>query len=91
MEKRTVVVSDPNGLHLRSAARIVKSCKKFDCRISLGRDDYPNADACSILQLLLLKATRGSEVTITAIGPDEKEACREIAGIFDYAQANGTA
>lgn len=82
MEQTTVIVENPNGIHLRPAARIVNISKKYNSRILLSCKNCPFVDAGSITQVLLLQAGRGTPVTVKAEGPDAKEAVREIAHFF---------
>lgn len=82
MEYKTVTVEHPNGVHIRVAAEIVNISKKYDSRISLSCKNCPYVDACSIIQVLLLQATKGTPVTIKAEGPDAKEAVKEITQFF---------
>ncbi|MDD5465150.1 MAG: HPr family phosphocarrier protein [Candidatus Omnitrophica bacterium] len=82
MEYKTVTVENPNGIHLRPAAKIVNISKKYNSRISLSCKNCPFVDADSIMQLLLLQATKGAQVTVKAEGPDEKEAVKEITHFF---------
>jgi len=81
MEIEKIRINDPNGLHLRRAAEVVKSCKKYLSKIHLCYN-CKIADTCSILQVLGLAAPCNSEVAVIAEGPDEKKAAMEIAGLF---------
>jgi phosphocarrier protein len=68
-----VTISNPLGLHARAAARFVHAASSFACRIRVGRGGR-EVDGKSIMGLLLLAASRGSEITISADGPDEEAA-----------------
>lgn len=82
MVEKTVTIENPNGIHLRPAAKIVNISKKYNSKILLSCKNCPRADACSITQLLLLQATQGTPITIKAEGPDAKKAVKEIAQFF---------
>lgn len=83
MERKTVTVKDPDGIHLRVAAKIVNASKKYNSKISLSCRNCPYVDASSsIIGVLLLQATKGTSVTINAEGSDEKKAVEEISRIF---------
>jgi len=73
MKKATATVQDRRGLHLTPSARVVKCAEAFKSQITLCHD-CKEANACSLLQILMLGATFGSDVEITASGPDEIEA-----------------
>ena len=90
MKEREVVIGHRLGLHARAAARLVQLSSKFQSTIVLLRCDSPNAsnpveaDARSILSILLLSAGYGSKVNVRASGADEDEAvesiCEYLAG-----------
>jgi len=65
------------GLHARAAAKLVKLTRRYKSEIVLLRNDGGNsreADARSILAILLLAAGHGSTVAVRANGTDEAEA-----------------
>jgi phosphocarrier protein HPr len=87
MKEREVVIGHRLGLHARAAARLVQLSAKFQCNIVLWRPDTGNrveADARSILSILLLSAGCGSKVNVRADGADEDQAiesiCEYLAG-----------
>ncbi len=75
--ERTLVVSNPLGLHARVATSMDKAMDKYQCHVTLQKDSV-EADARSILSLLLLAATPGSEIRVRAEGPDSLAAVCEI-------------
>jgi phosphocarrier protein len=77
MTEREVIVGHRLGLHARAAARVVQLSSQYQSVISLFRDDRGNrieADARSILSILLLAAAHGSALIVRADGADEGEA-----------------
>jgi phosphocarrier protein len=87
MIEREVIVGHRLGLHARAAARVVQLSNQYHSVISLLRDDRGNrieADARSILSILLLAAAHGSALVVRADGKDEGEAvdciCEYIKG-----------
>lgn len=75
------------GLHARAAAKLVRAAAAFNSTLRLVRvDRSATADAKSILSVLMLAAARGTELQITAEGPDEGPAldalCQLIGGGF---------
>ena len=81
MKKATATVQDRKGLRLTPSAKVVRCAQQFKSQITLCHD-CKEADACSILQILTLGAGFGSEVEITASGPDESEAIDRIVEAF---------
>jgi len=82
MRTTTVKVFHHGGLHLRVAARLVQKSKDFKSRIMFCKD-CKFADGYSILQLLLLEATKDSQLRIVAVGEDEDKVIQELAGLFN--------
>jgi phosphotransferase system HPr (HPr) family protein len=75
------------GLHARAAAKLVRAAAGFRSTLRLVRADRGAvADAKSILSVLMLAAARGTELQVTAEGPDEGPAldalCQLIGGGF---------
>jgi phosphotransferase system HPr (HPr) family protein len=84
MKEQEVVIGHRLGLHARAAARLVQLSSKFQSNIVLFRCDSTNsveADARSILSILLLSAAYGSKVGVRATGADEDQA---VASICEY-------
>ncbi|MGA2090969.1 MAG: HPr family phosphocarrier protein [Endomicrobiales bacterium] len=77
-----VVVKHDSGLHLRVASDVVTICKKYQSTVTLSCKDCEEADACSIMSILLLGAHRGDLVTVTACGRDAHAAVEEISQYF---------
>jgi phosphotransferase system HPr (HPr) family protein len=81
MEIKKLKISDPNGLHMRQAAKVVESAKKYKSKIYLcHRCKF--ADTCSILEVLTLAAAKDAEIAVIVDGPDEREAIEEISQSF---------
>tara|TARA_Y100000748_G_C15345806_1_gene429880 strand:- start:135 stop:404 length:270 start_codon:yes stop_codon:yes gene_type:complete len=69
------------GLHARAAAKLVFIANKFVSDITLVKDDK-QADARSIMKILMLSASRDSIITITVEGNDEIKAMNSIEKLF---------
>jgi phosphocarrier protein HPr len=90
MKEREVTVGHRLGLHARAAARLVQLSAQFQSTIVLLRAEPANAaspaeaDARSILSILLLSAGYGTKISVRADGSDEDEAvnsiCEYLAG-----------
>ena len=69
------------GLHARAAAKLVFIANKFISDITLVKDDK-EADARSIMKILMLSASRDSIINITVDGNDEIQAMNSIEKLF---------
>lgn len=84
MRKATVRVTNSLGLHARAAAQVVRLARTFESDIVLERSDTGAAsNAGSILGLLALSASRGTQLSVTATGPDEDAASKTMVDLFE--------
>jgi len=75
--ERQIAIGHRLGLHARAAAKLVQLTRRYESEIVLQRtvgDSLREADARSILSLLLLAAGHGSTVAVRATGRDEADA-----------------
>jgi phosphotransferase system HPr (HPr) family protein len=79
---RAVVIINPHGLHARPAERLARLAMQFDSRIEmLCRNE--RIDVKSILHLLTMGATQGTELVIEAQGHDAREAVEALARLIE--------
>jgi phosphocarrier protein len=79
---RTVTICNQRGLHARASARFIAEAERFDARVTVTRDgETVNAD--SIMELLMLGAGQGAEVTIAAQGPDADSALDTLCALVE--------
>lgn len=77
-----LVICNPKGLHARASAKFAETAARFDAQITVGRDDAC-ADGASILDLLALAATPGTEIRIRATGSDAEAALRALTSLVE--------
>ncbi|MDT4969796.1 MAG: phosphocarrier protein HPr [Acidobacteriota bacterium] len=83
MIERRVVITNRLGLHARAAALLVRTASRYRSVLRLERaDKTAAADARSLLSVLMLAASRGTELLATADGTDENEAMSALCGLF---------
>ena len=83
MAERRLQVTGRLGLHARAAANLVRVAERFQSSLTLYRlDGKLEADAKSILSILTLAASRGTELRVVANGVDEEEALDAVVGLF---------
>ncbi len=82
MIEKKVVLKNRLGLHARAASLLVNVAKKFNSSIHLLKDSE-EVNAKSILGILTLSASKGSELIIRAEGEDEEEAIQEIEELIE--------
>jgi phosphotransferase system HPr (HPr) family protein len=95
MVERTLLVTAPLGLHARAAAKLVRVANGFRSQVLLQRVDGASspvtgasvltsgsADAKSILSILMLAASHGTQLRARAEGVDEEAAIAAIEKLF---------
>lgn len=82
MTSRLVTVSNTLGLHARAAARFVNMATRFESQIRVTRDAKV-MDGKSIMGILLLAASRGTAITISADGADEAAAVTALVELVE--------
>lgn len=83
MKTRTVVVRCEHGLHARVAASVVKLAHSYESSVQIRCQGCPHANACSIMELLMLGAGIGTRLQVVAEGPDEAVVIDAIADVFE--------
>ena len=71
----------PLGLHARPAAKISQTAQAFASAIVMS-SEAGSVDAKSILDILSLSAGPGTNITISATGPDAAAAVRALTEII---------
>jgi phosphotransferase system HPr (HPr) family protein len=77
---RAVIIVNTEGLHARPADMLARTALKFQSRIEVVCRSE-RVDAKSTLNLLILGATQGTEITIEADGDDAEEAVNTLAAL----------
>jgi phosphocarrier protein HPr len=78
---RTVVVTNPQGIHARPADLFVKLASRYQSTIEVIKDGE-RVDGKSILAILTLAAVEGTALQIEATGPDAQAALDALAELI---------
>ena len=81
MIRTKIKIANNAGLHARAAAKLVGVSSGFSCSVRIGREKL--VDGKSILSLMMLAATKGTELNVVADGDDEQEAVTAITQLVD--------
>ena len=82
VEEQIFIIKNKLGLHARAANMMVQVAGNFVSTITVNKDGI-EANAKSIMGLLLLAAGQGSKVIARAQGKDAKEAVAEIGKLIE--------
>jgi phosphocarrier protein HPr len=78
---RTVVVTNPQGLHARPADLFVKVASQYQSTIEVVKEGE-RVDGKSILAILTLAAVEGTPLHIEATGPDAEAALDALSQLI---------
>ena len=81
IETRTVVVTDPAGVHARTALAIVQSVRRGKSKVTLIKDQM-TVDGNEPLQIMTLVAVQGERVQLRAEGPDASAMLDALEPLF---------
>ncbi|SES98899.1 MULTISPECIES: HPr family phosphocarrier protein [Marinobacter] len=84
MIRQSVTIINKLGLHARAAAKLVETASRYDSRVELVKGNR-QVDAKSIMPVMMLAASQGTEVELVAEGPDEQQAIAALEALInDY-------
>ena len=78
---KTTVVNE-TGLHARPCGMLVKEASKFKSNIEIEINSR-KVNAKSIMGIMTLGASKGSEITLHIDGPDEETAKDTLLALFE--------
>ena len=77
-----VTIINRLGLHARAAAQFVQAASRYGSEISVERDDK-TVNGKSIMGVMMLAASQGTTLKISATGDDADVALSEIVGLVN--------
>lgn len=75
-------ITNKRGLHARASAKIVEAASRFKAHITVAKDGQ-TVEARSIMGLMMLAASIGSEIDICATGEDAEAAVVALLALAD--------
>ena len=82
MVSKAIVVQNQVGLHARPATFFIQKSNEFKSSICVEKDER-RVNAKSLLGVLSLGITKGTEITIIADGSDEKDAIDALENLVE--------
>jgi phosphocarrier protein HPr len=77
-----VKIVNKKGLHARASAKLVEAAARFQSQITVTKDGQ-TVDARSIMGLMMMAASIGSEIEIEAVGPDAEAAMVAVLALIE--------
>jgi len=81
MLKQTLVIVNKLGLHARAATKLVKLASIFESNIQVKRQ-HREVNGKSIMGVMLLAASRGTEIELSVEGVDEAAAMAQLSNLI---------
>ena len=80
MAARDVTICNQRGLHARAASKFVRVAEMFDADVSVSKD---GTEVCgtSIMGLMILAASPGTSIRLSATGPEAVDALNALASL----------
>jgi phosphocarrier protein len=80
--RREILIQNKLGLHARAASKLVAVAKEYASRIEITSPSA-SADGKSIMKVMLLQASLGTQITVEAEGDDEVVAMDAIESLIN--------
>ena len=80
--KATAKITNKRGLHARASAKVVEAAARFESEVTIVKDGN-RVNARSIMGLMMLAASLGSEVGLEAEGPDADAAMKAMLALIE--------
>jgi phosphocarrier protein HPr len=82
MVEQDITIKNKLGLHARAAVKFVNLANRFGASVKIVKDGN-EIDGKSILGILTLAATQGSEIRLVAAGKEEAAALAALAELIN--------
>lgn len=82
MIREPITIINKLGLHARASAKLNTLAQQYGCSVLIEKQGH-QADAKSIMSLMMLAASKGTEVTIEVDGHDEQEALAALKELIN--------
>ncbi len=77
MIHQEVTIINKLGLHARAAAKLVTCASRFQSSVHLNRNGH-RVNGKSIMGVMMLAASQGTQLILELEGPDELDACQAL-------------
>ncbi len=81
IEKKLLIINKL-GLHARAAAKLTGLTSRFSSEIKISKEGR-SVDGKSIMSVMMLAASKGTELSVSADGDDETDALNAIEALIN--------
>jgi phosphocarrier protein len=79
---RILTIQNEKGLHARASAKLAEVVEQFDAEAEVSKDGL-SALGDSIMGLLMLGASRGTQIEVVTRGPQAAELARAVEALVN--------
>ncbi|BBB30721.1 HPr family phosphocarrier protein [Neptunomonas japonica] len=77
-----ITIINKLGLHARAAAKLINTTSRFSSDVRLVKEGR-EVDGKSIMSVMMLAASKGTELTVIATGSDQDDAISAIEALIN--------
>ncbi|WP_340609613.1 PTS phosphocarrier protein NPr [Xenorhabdus bharatensis] len=81
--KQSVEIKNRLGMHARPAMKLYDLVQQFQSQVILRNSNNVQAEAHSVIAMLMLDSEQGSYIEVEATGIDEQQALSAIIALFN--------
>lgn len=81
--RQTVEIKNKLGMHARPAMKLFELVQSFDAEVLLRNEAGTEAEASSVIALLMLDSAKGGHIEIEASGLEEVPALAAVIELFE--------
>lgn len=76
-----IKITNLRGLHARASAKFVQCVEQFDAEVKVSKDGHV-VGGTSIMGLMMLAASKGSQIHVSASGKDAKAVLQALSALI---------
>lgn len=82
MQKKKITIQNKLGLHARASMKLINVAGRFESDV-LIKHDSSEVNAKSIMNVMALALSKGTEIELITHGPDEEEALKAVSELIE--------
>lgn len=82
MIQKDILIINKLGLHARAAAKLVSTASAFSSQLKIGSEGNM-VDCKSIMSVMMLAASKGTTLVLTAEGSDQDDAIKAVTELIE--------
>lgn len=81
--KQMVIIKNKLGMHARPAMKLFELVQRFDAEVMLRNESGVEAEASSVIAMIMLDSAQGKHIEVEASGTDETAALAAVVELFE--------